>query len=118
MFSKNEHLFLYNSYQKTPNGVGYFVISNEQEERLNADANTFKEYVSLLSGFSDIPIWVSICEEKELGRYRVSIRSRDIVINEVAALHHGGGHKFASGAKVFSKEEIEVLLQELDDLLK
>ena len=44
---------------------------------------------------------------------QVSIRSRDITINQVAAKYNGGGHALASGAKL---EKIELLPDLINDL--
>ena len=38
-------------------------------------------------------------------------------INGLAERYHGGGHAFASGATVYSKEEAEALLAEADALV-
>ena len=45
---------------------------------------------------------------------RASIRSRGPVINEVAALFNGGGHVFASGARLRDFDEVENMIQQLD----
>ena len=37
--------------------------------------------------------------------YKVNIRSRGPVINEVALKFNGGGHKFASGARLKDRDE-------------
>jgi phosphoesterase RecJ-like protein len=47
--------------------------------------------------------------------YRVNIRSRGPEINEIAAKHGGGGHKFASGVRTDSHEVVEALLKELSE---
>ena len=49
---------------------------------------------------------MAITENKEAGNYRVSIRSRDLAINEIAAMYNGGGHKLASGAEAKDDKEI------------
>jgi phosphoesterase RecJ-like protein len=38
--------------------------------------------------------------EKEKDLIKVSIRSSQYIINEVAEKYNGGGHKFAAGAKL------------------
>ena len=50
--------------------------------------------------------------------YRVNIRSRGPVINEIASKYNGGGHKFASGGRTESHEVIENLLNDLKNLCK
>ena len=41
------------------------------------------------------------------------MRSKGPAINEIAAKYHGGGHPKASGASVYSKEEMSQLLEDL-----
>ena len=40
--------------------------------------------------------WAIFVEQPE-GHYRVRLRSKSIVINEIAKRHDGGGHPLASG---------------------
>ena len=51
------------------------------------------------------------------GSIRVRLRSRFVEINGLAERYHGGGHAFASGATVYSKEEADALLAEADALV-
>ena len=55
--------------------------------------------------------------DKKNNQYRVSIRSRGPVINGVAEMHHGGGHKYASGVKVPSLDAAMKVINDLDLLL-
>ena len=50
--------------------------------------------------------------------YRVNIRSRGPVINEVAARYGGGGHKYASGVRTDSKETVDKLIKDLSECTK
>ncbi|MEE0949270.1 MAG: DHHA1 domain-containing protein, partial [Streptococcus equinus] len=55
--------------------------------------------------------------EQANGNYRVRLRSKTKVINEIAKRHDGGGHPLASGANSYSLEENEQIYQEIKDLL-
>ena len=48
---------------------------------------------------------------------RVRLRSKEVVINTLAAKYNGGGHPLASGASVYSISEYEQLLSELKKLV-
>ena len=50
-------------------------------------------------------------------KWRVSIRSRGVKINDVASRHNGGGHDNASGARCEDEQEMLQLIKELDELL-
>ena len=54
----------------------------------------------------------------DAGAIRVRLRSRFVHINPVAEKYHGGGHACASGATVYSREEMEALLRDADALVK
>ena len=53
-----------------------------------------------------------------MGLYKINIRSRGLVINDVAEEYNGGGHKFASGARLKSEEEVDLLFEALDKRCK
>ena len=45
--------------------------------------------------------------------YKVNIRSRGPIINQIAAKYGGGGHPYASGVRTDKKEYIDALLKDL-----
>ena len=51
-------------------------------------------------------------EKKENGKtlYDGSLRSKTAVINDIAEMFHGGGHKNASGVKNLTQDDIHKLL--------
>ena len=63
-------------------------------------------------------VWIFITYEEKTGYYKVNLRSRGPVINTIANKYHGGGHKFASGAKLHSRDEIPMLIEDLDKVCK
>ena len=60
---------------------------------------------------------MSVSEDVSTNEYRVSIRSKKVAINQVASKYRGGGHDQASGARLTSLEELDLLVKDLDDLL-
>ena len=46
-------------------------------------------------------------------KYQGSLRSRDVICNDIAYNHNGGGHLVAAGCKIKDDEELEVILKEL-----
>ena len=47
---------------------------------------------------------------------RANIRSRGPIINEIAANYGGGGHKYASGARLTNWTNADSLIIDLDEL--
>ncbi len=102
------------NYQITDNKVGYLIIHDETLKEYNVDAATPGNMINSFNHINEMLVWVTATEDKELGSYRVSIRSRGPIINEVATNHGGGGHKFASGTRLKTEEEIADLIKDLD----
>ncbi len=98
----------------TDNKVGYLIISDEILKEYDVDAATPGNMINSFNYINEILVWVTATIDKELGSYRVSIRSRGPIINEVAANHGGGGHIYASGTRLKTEEEIEKLIEDLD----
>ena len=92
------------NYQITDNKVGYLIIHDETLKEYNVDAATPGNMINSFNHINEMLVWVTATEDKELGSYRVSIRSRGPIINEVATNHGGGGHKFASGSRLKTEE--------------
>ena len=52
------------------------------------------------------------------GEIRVRLRSRFMTINELAEQYNGGGHACASGATVYSRQEMQSLIRDADELVR
>ena len=105
-------------YQITSNKVGYLIIHDETLKDYNVDAATPGNMINSFNHINEMLVWVTATEDKDLGSYRVSIRSRGPIINEVAANHGGGGHIYASGTRLKTEEEIMSLVKDLDEVSK
>ena len=66
----------------------------------------------------DVYVWTFITYDDRNDIYKINIRSKGPIINEVAAKYNGGGHKFASGIRMTDKREIDNLLNDLDQACK
>lgn len=110
--------YLLNNYKLSEHGVAYYVLKDEDLKALDMRVDQAKNNMSLFSNIKGIGIWVSISEDTEKQEFRVSIRSKAVAVNEVAAKYRGGGHAQASGAKLKSLDELDSLIKDLDELLK
>ena len=70
------------------------------------------------NNINEIIVWAFISRDEKNNLFRVNIRSRGPIINEIAAKYNGGGHKFASGVRSESREVIENLLKDLSNVCK
>ena len=67
---------------------------------------------------NELLIWVFFSEDTKSGIIKANIRSRGPVINEVAMKYGGGGHIYASGARLKSWTDAENLIKDLDEVMK
>ena len=99
------------------NGLGYIQITNEVLNQLEVDSASAGNMINNFNFIKEVLVWATITEDIKNDQIRVSIRSRGPEINEVAEKYNGGGHKFASGAKLKSFDEAMQLMQDLDNCL-
>ena len=108
--------FILNNY-KFDGGVAYYVLTNDDLKKLGISRERGSDFVNVLSGVIEYKIWLAITENVADNNWRVSIRSRDFAINEVAKKYNGGGHALASGAKLNSIEMLPKLIEDLKELI-
>lgn len=105
------------NYHITKKGVAYYIIDKDQVDVLHLKAEQGKDCLYLFDHFDNIHIWVSITYDNDKNLYRVSLRSDNVSIENVATKYRGGGHAQASGAKLLSLDELPSMIKDLDDLL-
>lgn len=103
-------------FSVTEEGVAYFKITNELIEQFKVQPSEAANLVNVLKDVEGNKIWVFFVEYPD--EIRVRIRSSHVKINEVAKRFKGGGHPLASGASIGSWNEVELLIGELNKLLK
>ena len=108
--------FIAMNMQITENNVAYIKISNEVLEKYKTDAASPGNMIGNFNYINEVMVWVFITEDVKNGNYRISIRSRGPVINAVAEKYNGGGHRYASGAKITDIALADNLIKDLDDL--
>ena len=108
------HAYLSENLNISENGFGYVKISSEVIKEFKVDTATASNMVNDFNYIKDLYVWTFITYDDKNEIYKVNIRSRGPVINEIASKYHGGGHKFASGVRTKSEEDIDNLLKDLD----
>lgn len=98
----------------TENGLGSLNVKAEDIKKYGVDYATPSNLINSFNYIKEMLAWVFITYDPTSELYRVSIRSRGPVINEIAAKYNGGGHKMASGCRIKESSDIDKLLQELD----
>ena len=108
------HGFLEDNLNITKNGFAYIKITEEIHEKYGVDAATAGNMVNDFNYIENVEAWAVFSYDRVNNNIRGSIRSRGPVINEVAGKYNGGGHKFASGVRLKSFEQVDSLINDLD----
>ncbi|WP_077619062.1 DHH family phosphoesterase [Bacillus sinesaloumensis] len=103
--------YVYQNYKVTEDGVAWMEITDEILKRYNVTSSEASQLVSNLGTIENIKTWVFFVEEKD--QIRVRLRSKGPVINEVAKKYNGGGHPLASGATIYSWQEVDNVITDL-----
>ena len=109
--------YILNQYQ-VDDKVAYYVLCQKDLDSLNISRERGSDYVNMLSGVEEFEVWMAVTENVKENNWRVSIRSRQVEIQEVARKYRGGGHALASGATLESFDELTALLEDLKERIK
>ena len=111
--------YVYDKMQVTENGVAYLYIDKEMQEKFNLTLEQASATVGTMDSIRGCISWMVFIDNNDAeGSIRVRLRSRFVHINTVAEKYRGGGHACASGATVYSREEMQALLRDADALVK
>lgn len=111
--------YVYEHMGITQNGVAYIHVDRAMQEKFGLTFEAASATISSLSGIKGCLCWLAFIDVAgEENVIRVRLRSRFVTINGIAEKYHGGGHACASGATVYSDEELQALLQDADTLVK
>lgn len=118
-FSKSLKEFRYETYIRQncvilDDCLAYAKITIQEYENFGLTLHEAKEKVYALGRVNEFKAWALFVEieKDEQGNtiYNGSLRSRDQMINDIATLYQGGGHRYACGVKNLQDDDIETLL--------
>lgn len=112
------HGYLSTHLTITDNGLAYVKISSETIKEYGVDTASASNMINDFNYIKDVIVWTFITYDEKNDIYKVNIRSRGPIINEIASKYHGGGHKFASGVRTNKMEDIDHLIEDLDNSCK
>ena len=110
--------YIINNIDITENGFGSIVLDNKIFKEFNVDSATASNMVNDFNFIKELKVWAFASWDERNNIYKINIRSRGTCINEVAERFNGGGHKFASGARLQTLEEVKELFKALDEVCK
>lgn len=109
--------YVYENMKVTANDAAYIVLTNEILDQFDLGDSGTAAIVPLMGKISTVLCWTVFVEQKD-GSYRLRIRSKAPIINELAKKYDGGGHPLASGAKIDDSQQIPEFVAELDKIAK
>lgn len=121
-FSKSLKEFYYETYirehvQIYQEALAYCMITTKEYEQFHLTYNEAKEKVYALSGVNEFQAWVLFIESTSSSEkqrlYNASLRSRNVIINDIAMRFNGGGHRYACGVKNLTDQQVQTLLEAL-----
>jgi phosphoesterase RecJ-like protein len=104
--------YILQHFEFLPNGVAYIKLTKELLAEYKAKPAEASLLVGTLGDVKGIKAWVFFIEEKD--QIRVRLRSKGPVINGVARKFKGGGHPLAAGASIYSWDEVDAVIKELN----
>ena len=99
----------------TKHKAAYVILTREIMAKYNLSDGGTAPVVPLLGKLEEVVCW-TVLVEQENHSYRLRIRSKGPVINELAKEYHGGGHPRASGAMLKDASAIETYVEKLDQI--
>ena len=110
---------VYQKIQTTENGVAYIFVDRAMQEQFGLTLEQASACVNDLDSIRGCIAWIAFIETgDEKDTIRVRLRSRFVHINGIAEKYRGGGHACASGATLYGREEMEMLLRDTDAHIK
>ena len=107
--------YIAENFKVTENGLASVKITNDIITKYGVDSGSAGNLINNFNYIEEVLVWVTISEDTKNNLIKLNIRSRGPIINHIAEKYNGGGHHFASGARVTSMEEVDALLEELDE---
>ena len=106
--------YIANNINITENYFGYIELTPDIIKEYNVDFATASNIINNFNFIKELIIWIFITYDEKNEIYKLNLRSRGPVINVIANKYNGGGHNFACGCRLKTKEEIEALKKDLD----
>lgn len=110
--------YVFDHLEVDENGAARVLLTQEVMKQYDVTEAETSAIVGTPGKIDSVLAWAIFVEQADGKSYRVRLRSKTAVINEIAKNHDGGGHPLASGANSYSLEENQAIYQEIKDLLK
>lgn len=101
----------------THNGLGFVIVNKRKCLKYCSDHNTSYLVNNLIQNIMNVEVWVWLVYEPQINKWKASIRSKNIEINQIAHEFGGGGHKKMAAIIFNQKKDFFKLLIRLESFL-
>ena len=108
--------YVFDHLEVDENGAARVTLTKEVLNRFEVTDAETAAIVGTPGKIDVVQSWAIFVEQPD-GTYRVRLRSKTVIINEIAKRHDGGGHPLASGANSYSLEENDQIYQEIKQVV-
>ena len=109
----------FNGVEYTKKNVAYRKNTQEFLDKYDLEANfVSRALIGQMAGIIEVPIWANFTYDKKIDKILCEFRSRRFQVLEVAKKYGGGGHLYACGCSVDSWKEVELIIKDLNKLVK
>lgn len=105
--------YILQNFTVSPSGLSTVKLTKETLNEYNLTPSQTSRIVGILGDVEGVTAWAIFVEEEDL--IRVRLRSKGPVVNEIAAKYQGGGHPMAAGASIYSWDEMENVIADLEE---
>lgn len=106
--------YLINNLKISENGMGFIHVTEDVLKKYKVEITAVSNHVNDFYFLSDLICWMFVVYDEKNAIYKVNIRSCGPEVNEIASNYNGGGHKYASGARIKNLKDIDALRKDLD----
>ena len=102
----------------TDNNFGYIKLDKKIMDEFKVDSSAASNMINNFNFIKELLCWAFSSYDEKNEIYKINIRSRGPIINNVAAKYNGGGHIYASGARIKDIKDVDNLFKDLDMVTK
>ena len=102
----------------TENNFGYIKLDKKIMQEFGVDSSAASNMINNFNFIKELYAWAFSSYDEKNELYKINIRSRGPIVNVVAQNYNGGGHMFASGARIKSEIDVDNLFKDLDNATK
>lgn len=102
----------------TENNFGYIKLDKKVMDEFKVDSSAASNMINNFNFIKELYAWAFSSYDEKSDIYKINIRSRGPIINTIAGKYNGGGHMFASGARIKTESDVDNLFKELDEATK